>query len=124
MTNTMRITFRAILVGSISAACLTAAAQDADRQLPLAEDASESWYRQQPPYQPSPRTIIHQKALVRYSERQSRLASLAWYGMSNARPTASPTPFTSLYSPVWQQPGGRPFAWYASSRPTYVFYNW
>jgi hypothetical protein len=51
------------------------------------------------------------------------LASLAWYGMFNGRPMASPTPFTSMYSPTWQQPGGRPFAWYASSRPTYVFYR-
>ena len=30
-------------------------------------------------------------------------------------------PFTSMYSPAWQQPGGRPFAWYTSSRPIFIY---
>jgi hypothetical protein len=124
MTNPLRFWLLAIFVGTFCAVCLTADAQEVERRLPVAEDASESWYRQEPTYEPNPRAIIHQKALARSNQRQSRLASLAWYGMYNARPSAAPTPFTSLYSPVWQQPGGRPFAWYASSRPTYVFYNW
>jgi hypothetical protein len=88
----------------------------------LDENHDESLYYQQPTYRPDTREIIHQKAQTRALQRQARLASMSWYGMSNARPTAAPTPFMSLYSPVWQMPGGRPFAWHSDPWPTYVFY--
>jgi hypothetical protein len=122
MSMRIRSTLQAIVVGSCLIACSHCVAQKTEQPLPPEEQATESWYRQ-PTYQPNPRAIIHEKAFVRANQRQSRLAAMSWYGMYNARPTAGPTPFTSLYSPVWQQPGGRPFAWYASSRPTYVFYR-
>jgi hypothetical protein len=91
-----------------------------ETQSPMDPPRSDSSYYQQSNYQPNPRAIIHQKALARSSQRDARLASLNWYGMYNARPTAAPTPFTSLYSPVWQVPGGRPFAWYPTWRTVYV----
>jgi hypothetical protein len=118
----IRLTLQAIVLSSCLVAYSHSVAQETEQPLPPEEQTTESWYRQ-PTYQPNPRAIIHEKAFVRASQRQSRLAAMSWYGMYNARPTAGPTPFTSLYSPVWQQPGGRPFAWYASSRPTYVFYR-
>jgi hypothetical protein len=99
------------------------AQEPAGRQPTTGEEPRESWYYQGPVYRADARAIVQQKAQARALQRQARLASLAWYGMSNSRPTAAPTPFTSLYSPVWQQPGGRPFAWYASNRPTYIFYS-
>jgi hypothetical protein len=72
----------------------------------------ESWnYHPERDYEPNPRAIIQQKAMERSQQRTWRLASLSWYGMSNSRPTASTTPFMSMYSPAWQTPGGRPFAW-------------
>jgi len=122
MPAMLRRSVYAILLGL----CLTtsaAADEVAERRPATGEEGRESWYYQQPTYRSDARALVHQKAQVRALQRQSRLASLAWYGMYNARPTAAPTPFTSLYSPVWQQPGGRPFAWYASSRPTYVIYT-
>ena len=122
MRMRIRLILQAVILGSCLAACSNCLAQEVDRKLPPEEQTAESWY-QQPTYQPNPRAIIHEKAFVRANQRQSRLAAMSWYGMYNAGPTAGPTPFTSLYSPVWQQPGGRPFAWYASSRPTYVFYR-
>jgi hypothetical protein len=97
-----------------------AAAQEAETGSSANPPRNESWYYQQPNYQPSPRAIIHQKAFARSAQREARLASLNWYGMYNARPTAAPTPFTSLYSPVWQVPGGRPYAWYPTWRTMYV----
>ena len=85
----------------------------------------DSWYYQpssEPTsYQPNPLAIIHQKALARSQQRTDRLAALNWYGMSNSRPTAAPTPFCTLYSPAWQSPGGKPFSWYTSGRPIYIF---
>ena len=65
-------------------------------------------------------TLARQKAIARGEQRMARLEALRWYGFSNSRPTASAMPFTTMYSPAWQQPGGRPFAWYTSSRPILI----
>jgi hypothetical protein len=76
------------------------------------EDRDDSlYYQQSTDYQPNPRAIVQQKAMQRAQQRQLRIASMNWFGMSNSRPTAASTPFTSLYGPAWQMPGGRPFAW-------------
>jgi hypothetical protein len=123
MRTLIRITLLAAVAVSWSTACAPATAQEAQTPVPADDQANESWYYRQPKYEPNPRAIIHERAFTRANQRQARLAAMSWYGMYNSRPTAAPTPFTSLYSPVWQQPGGRPFAWYASSRPTYVFYR-
>jgi hypothetical protein len=75
--------------------------------------AETDWeYRDEEAYRPDPRLVIHQKSQWIGQQRMGRLAAMRWYGMSNARPTAAATPFTSLYSPVWQMPGGRPFGWH------------
>ena len=123
MYSMLRRSLYAVLAGACLAPCAIAAGDVVGRQTTPREEDRESWYYQQSTYRADARALIHQKAQARALQRQSRLAALSWYGMSNARPTAAPTPFTSLYSPVWQQPGGRPFAWYASSRPTYIFYS-
>lgn len=65
---------------------------------------------------PAPRQIIQHKARLRAMARVQRLETMAAYGMSNARPTANPTP-TGLYSPEWRRPGGRPYGWYTAQRP-------
>jgi hypothetical protein len=69
------------------------------------------------------RATIHHNAQTRAQQRQLRLSSMSWYGMSNARPTASLTPFCSIYSPVWQMPGPQPFAWHTTNRPAYLIYR-
>jgi hypothetical protein len=128
MPTTLRLSLNAIFVGICLSICLPAVAQEPDTAPPADDDVSPSWYdnsnrEREPEYKPNPRAIIHERAFARASQRNARLSSLAWYGMFNGRPIASPTPFTSIYSPGWQQPGGRPFAWHAGSRPTYVFYR-
>jgi hypothetical protein len=75
----------------------------------------ESRYYESPRAAPTPLEIIQYKAQVRAQQRMTRMASMEWYGMSASRPRAAATPFTGMYSPVWQMPGGRPFAW----TPTY-----
>ena len=85
------------------------------------EQQSESWYREQAA-KPDAKAIVQQKAMVRADQRMSRMASMQWYGMSNSRPQASGTPFSTRYSPLWEMPGGRPYAWYPNSRPGYVMY--
>lgn len=83
--------------------------------------ATESWYPKVEKRNDNP-TVAQQKAMERGAQRMARLEASRWYGFSNSRPTASGMPFTTMYSPAWQQPGGRPFVWYSSSRPI-VIYN-
>lgn len=81
---------------------------------------SESWYRSTGP-RVEKLTISKEKAIARGQQRMARLEAMRWYGFSNSRPTAAAMPYTTMYSPAWQQPGGRPFAWYASSRPVIIY---
>lgn len=97
---------------------------------PQARD--DSWYYQPQqetkPIKPDPRAIAQQRAMIRGAQRDARLASMAWYGLSNGRPTAAPIAFcTPLYGPAWQSPYGAGFSWrmghptyIVTSRPTYV----
>lgn len=113
MSRTFKFALPAMLFYLCLAMSSPAAAQgsNADRR-PPAPARDESWnYQQQSGYEPNPQAIVQQKAMERSQQRSLRLASLSWYGMSNSRPTASSTPFMSMYSPAWQMPGGRPFAW-------------
>lgn len=90
---------------------------------PADDDArDQSWNREQrTKIKLDARSIVQQKAQIRAEQRQDRMASMSWYGMSNSRPNAATTPFTSRYSSVWEMPGGRPYSWTpAWSRPNYV----
>ena len=84
--------------------------------------ARESWYPA-PVRRAEPPTIAQEKAMQRGAQRMARLDAMRWYGMSGSRPTASGMPFTTMYAPAWQQPGGRPFAWYTSARPIVIYAN-
>jgi hypothetical protein len=114
-----------VVVGTIATASGPAAAEDSHVRPARAEQTDVSWYEydEQAEYRPNARAIVMQRAMLRAEQRQNRMAAMKWYGMSNSRPTAAATPFCSVYSPVWQSPGGRPFAWSASQRPIYVINN-
>jgi hypothetical protein len=81
----------------------------------------EVWYyKQQLEKYNDPKVAVRRNAEFRAAQRMARLESMSWFGFSNARPVASPTPFTSMYSPAWQSNWHRPYAWYTSGRPTVV----
>jgi hypothetical protein len=122
MPALLKVGFHGACVALCLVACGDARAQEIEAETTVEAEPAESGYYQPPLYQPNARAIIHHKAQTRSFQRQARLASMSWYGMSNGRPTAGPTPFTSLYSPVWQAPGGRPFAWYPGWRTSYAPY--
>lgn len=84
-----------------------------------AANDGESWYRS-PTVKEEKITIAREKSMARAQARMSRLDAMRWYGFSNSRPTAATLPFTTMYSPMWQMPGGRPFAWYTTSRPVVI----
>jgi predicted GIY-YIG superfamily endonuclease len=103
----------ALAFGIVSGLCASATAEEID--LSALEVERDSTYYQTQTYRPNPRAIVHEKAQARAYQRQARMASMQWYGMSNSRPQAASTPFTSRYSPVWETAGGKPYSW----RPTY-----
>ncbi len=115
----------AVVVGLMACTCLAAgtmAKQSADD-----ESQEQSWNREQNTRtKTEARAIVQQKAQVHAEQRQARMASMAWYGMSNSRPTAATTPFMTRYSPVWESPGGQPYSWYPTytyNYPSTVFYG-
>jgi hypothetical protein len=128
-----RLFFGALLLGSLMTFGAATRAEEVDeleidasspvnQARPQARD--DSWYyhpsTEPTVYKPNPKLIVQQKALVRSQQRADRIAAMDWYGMSNSRPTAQPTPFCSMYSPAWQSGTGRPFSW-NQGRPTYIF---
>jgi hypothetical protein len=90
-----------------------------------AEEGSheQSWNREQKSNtKQDAHAIVQQKAQARGEQRNDRLATSAWYGISNSRPTTSSTPWGSRYGSQWEMPGGRPNSWYpAYAHPNYVF---
>ena len=90
---------------------------------PRAAAGAEDWYYRLPPPKAEKRSLAQEKAILRGQQRMARLEAMRWYGFSNSRPTATAMPFTSMYSPAWQMPGGRPFAWYTSSRPIVIYHH-
>jgi hypothetical protein len=111
------------VIGSLIAAVASPAfAQDFEQ--PPAEQtapAEDSWYRAAGPREEK-LTVAREKAMARGQQRMARLEAMRWYGFYGSRPTAASMPYTSMYSPAWQQPGGRPFAWYTSSRPVTIYH--
>src|SRR5262245_47447128 len=100
---------------ALSAACLLSLASAAQAQKPAAKKTEaptrpettmsqtpEMWfYEQQQRRYDDPRVAVREKAEFRGHQRQQRLAAMEWYGFSNSRPRANPTPWGSTYSPQW-----------------------
>ncbi len=78
-----------------------------------------SWsYEQTPSREEQVAAAIQRRAEIRGQQRALRLAAQKWYGVSNARPTVTPTSWSSSYRPTWEQRRFQRFAWYyVLSRP-------
>jgi len=112
-----------ILLAALAMTVATAAqAQEPATPAPQAPAGApgETWYYRSSPEREQTFTVAQQKAMARGSQRMARLESMRWYGMSGSRPTATPMPWSTMYSPAWQMPGGRPFAWYLTHRPVVI----
>jgi len=81
----------------------------------------EMWfYDQELRQRYSPALAVRRKAELETSQRMQRLAAREWYGIDVARPIASPTPFTSSYSPMWTSGSRDPFHWAGYGRRSAV----
>jgi hypothetical protein len=83
----------------------------------------EMWlYTQEWRRHDDPALAVRRAAEFRAEQRSQRLAAQKWYGFSNARPQASVTPFTGVYSPSWVGNGYDRYDWVGPSRPTTVIH--
>jgi hypothetical protein len=65
-----------------------------------------------------PQVVIRRKAEKKGEQRRQRLAAMKWFGWSQSRPTASPTPWTGVYSPSWVGNGADPYHWIGNAYVT------
>jgi len=82
----------------------------------------EMWFYEQHlrQYQ-DPAVAVREKAEFRAVQRQRRLASQKWFGLSNLRPKASVDPVDSDFAPGWASNNGYyPYRWTAYGRPWVV----
>jgi hypothetical protein len=72
----------------------------------------EMWfYEQERSRYEDTKSAVRRKAEFRAAQRAQREAAMKWYGLSNSRPTASPTPITGTYSPTWVGNTHDPYRW-------------
>lgn len=101
-----------------------AATAQFDRPISMGElkPTPEMWFYEQElrRYQ-DPRTLVRRKAEYRAAQRQRRIESRKWFGLSNARPDASPEPMYGTFSPRWNSGNVfDPFGWSGGGGATYV----
>ncbi len=109
-----------LLAGGLICCSTVQAQEPTDPSAASPNTAKKEWYYGPTKHQPETKTLGRQKAELRARQRLARMESMRWYGFSASRPTAAGIPFTTMYAPAWTRPGGRPFAWYTSQRPTVV----
>jgi hypothetical protein len=64
-----------------------------------------------------PKQAVRRKAEIKAAQRRARLSAMQWFGYSNQRPQASPTPFMGTYSPVWTGNTWDPYRWAGVGQP-------
>jgi hypothetical protein len=78
----------------------------------MANVTPEMWlYMQQLQRHDDPELAVRRNAERRAAERHARIASRKWFGYSNVRPVASPTPVMGTYSPFWAGNDPNPQRW-------------
>jgi hypothetical protein len=81
----------------------------------------EMWfYEQERTRYEDAKSAVRRKAEFRAAQRAQREASMKWFGMSNSRPTASPTPIAGTYSPTWVGNTHDPYRWATGATTTVV----
>lgn len=69
-----------------------------------------------------PAQAVRRKAEYKASQRMTRMASMKWFGMSNARPQAAAVPMMGIYSPAWIGNGYDRYDWVGGTYPSASIY--
>jgi hypothetical protein len=78
------------------------------------------FYEQQRLEYQDPRAAVRRKAEFKATQRANRLAAMKLYGLSNSRPSASPTPMFGSYAPGWTARNADPNRWIGPSQVNVV----
>ncbi len=112
--------------------CSVLAAQDVDKmnqpagnqQAGLNNNMAQTedmwFYMQELRRYDDPQVVIRRKAEKKADQRRHRLAAMKWYGYSQSRPSANPTPSMGVYSPMWVGNGADPYQWIGNAYVTTV----
>ncbi len=111
--------------------CSVLAAQDVDKMnqpagnqqagLNNMAQTEDMWfYMQELRRYDDPQVVIRRKAERKADQRRHRLAAMKWYGYSQSRPSANPTPSMGVYSPMWVGNGADPYQWIGNAYVTTV----
>jgi hypothetical protein len=93
------------------------------------QPTAQMWlYEQEKADYLDPKLAVRRKAAAKTAQRQARIAAMKWYGMSNSRPYANPTPIMGSYSPTWSSNNYNAYRWtpgYSQmvTRPNSVQFN-
>jgi hypothetical protein len=114
----------ALLAPAVGSAQSPRPARDGgDREISVGEIAptQEMWfYQQELKRHQDPKQAIRRRAEYRAAQRERRLASQEWFGISPLRPNANHTPsMGGMYSPGWAGNSRDPFRWMPQT-PTIV----
>jgi hypothetical protein len=92
-----------------------------DSSVGILAPTPEMWfYEQERIRHDDPKMAVRRRAEQRGQDRQLRLASQKWYGISNSRPTVSPTPWFAGYSDHWGSNTCDPLRWRMPTVPLLV----
>jgi hypothetical protein len=81
----------------------------------------EMWlYEQERSRYDDTRLAVRRRAELKAQQRNDRIAAMAWYGMSNSRPTVSSTPWCGGYSTHWGSNSFDPLRWRPVAAPLIV----
>ncbi len=84
----------------------------------------EMWfYMQEYQRYQKPKEAVRRKAELRAAQRQRRLESQRWFGVSNLRPVANPIPYYGSYSPSWVGNGWNPYSWSGFGQPHVTYHT-
>lgn len=67
-----------------------------------------------------PKLAVRRKAEKKTAQREARIAAMKWYGLSNSRPVANPTPLCGVYSPGWHANSYNSYRWTGGYSPLVV----
>jgi hypothetical protein len=69
-----------------------------------------------------PQQAVRRKAEFKAAQRMNRMATMKWFGMSNARPQAAAVPMMGVYSPAWIGNGYDRYDWVGGTYPSATIY--
>ena len=117
------LSFNLAIVAAASAEKPSGEGEKVDRFAPLPRESHvvssgeltptpEMWFYEQERHRwEDPQTLVRASAEERAAQRHARIAAMAWYGMSNARPNVSPDPTDNPAAPHWRSNGYQPAEW-------------